>query len=140
VSLGIEALDKSEHPILHGLWIFFSNLKMYEFKFAFKTAVTITLMALPAFLEATQDIFYAYRMSWSMSSAIVVMSYSVGGTNAAGVYRILGTLGGALLAILVWYTFPEQPIPLFFATALTALPCYYVFFTTLHKKFAQVNY
>lgn len=138
VARGIHSLD---HPnrFMQALWDFASSFRLYEFKFALKTAVTITLIAIPAFLDATQDLFYEYKMSWAMSSAIVVMTFSVGGTTAAGLYRVLGTLAGAIISIPVWLMFPEDPVGLFFVCGLIGLFGFYIFFQTTYPKIGRVS-
>jgi hypothetical protein len=122
------------------LWLFFSTLRSFEFKFAFKTATTITLMALPAFMGDFQDIFYEYRLNWAMTSAIVVMTPSVGGSNIQGLYRILGTLCGTLFALATWLTFPLIPAGLAFTTFLIAVPAFYLILKSSYPRIGQVHH
>ena len=121
------------------MWLFFTTLKSFEFKFAFKTATTITLMALPAFVDSFQDIFYEYRLNWAMTSAIVVMTPSVGGSNIQGLYRLLGTFCGASLALSTWLLFPLMPFGLAPSTFLLALPAFYLILKSDYQRIGQVH-
>ncbi|TPX70615.1 hypothetical protein SpCBS45565_g01571 [Spizellomyces sp. 'palustris'] len=120
------------------IWTFFSSLKKFEVRFAIKTAVTVALLALPAFLDSSQELFYEYRMHWALSTFVVVMTPSVGGTNAAGLWRILGTIGGALTALVAGILCADNRVALFFVCAVVALPCMFIFLHTKYPKIGQI--
>lgn len=135
---------KLNHSFNLGIWesisSFFKDIKPFQIRFALKTAFAITLMSIPAFLEETKHTFYQYRLSWAMSSAIVVLTYSVGGTSSASWYRILGTVGGVLMSILIWITFPDNPVGLFISFGIISVPAFYFRFNSKYPKVHQVNY
>ncbi|KAJ3177854.1 hypothetical protein HDU85_005766 [Gaertneriomyces sp. JEL0708] len=120
------------------IWAFFTSLRKFEVRFALKTALAVALMALPAFLEDTRELFYDYRMHWSLSTFVVVMTPSVGGTNAAGLYRLLGTMGGATTALLAGLAFSDNPTVLFLISAVVCLPCMYVWLHTQYPRIGQI--
>lgn len=122
------------------VWTIFSSLKKFEVRFALKTAITVALLALPAYLEPTQDFFYEYRMHWALSTFVVIMTPSVGGTNSAGLWRILGTMGGALTAVVVGILFADNEIRIFMACAVVCLPCMFGLLHSRYPKIGQVNH
>ncbi len=57
------------------LWRFLSQVgNSFEIKFAFKTALLVTLIALLAFLPQTQDMYKDFRGQWGILSTVVVMT------------------------------------------------------------------
>ncbi|KAI9095257.1 Fusaric acid resistance protein-like-domain-containing protein [Phlyctochytrium arcticum] len=120
------------------LWDVFTSLKQFEVRFAIKTAVTITLMAIPAFLEQTQDIYYDFRMHWALTTFVAIMTPSIGGTNTANLWRILGTIGGAFTALLVGTLAKEDAIATYVASTLVSIPCMYVYTQSKYPKVGQI--
>lgn len=120
-------------------WMFFKQARKFEFKFAFKTATLITLMAIPAFVEDWQDIYYEYRLNWAMTSAIVVLTPSVGGTNLQGLFRLLGTWVGATIAVLVWLVGDRNPYILGPLCFLLSIPAFTLILKTKYNKLGRVS-
>lgn len=119
------------------LWRFLSDIRhSFDLKFAFKTALLVTAIATLAFIPETAAAYRDFRGDWSILSVVVVMTPTVGGTNVAGMYRILGTLAGAMYAYIAWTLFPSSPIGLATLLTLFSIPCFYgVLFTTYPKVF-----
>ncbi|KAJ3161446.1 hypothetical protein HDU86_007228 [Geranomyces michiganensis] len=111
----------------------------FEGRFALKTAMTVALLSLPAFLDVTEDIFQDFRMHWALNTFVMVMTPSVGGTNAAGVWRLLGTFAGAAAAILAGILFPGNPVGLFCAAAVVCFPAAYIWLETRYPLMGQVS-
>ncbi|TPX37010.1 hypothetical protein SmJEL517_g01063 [Synchytrium microbalum] len=120
------------------VWIWATGFRAFEIRFAIKTAATIALLSLPGFINSTQDWYYEYRMWWALTSVVVVLTPSVGGTNAAGMWRIVGTIGGALAGCLSWVMFPNNPLLLWLVCGIVAVPAFYVFLHTKYAKIGQV--
>lgn len=128
------------------LWKALHRLSQFEYKFAFKTATTIALMAVPAFIENLQDSFYEYRLNWAMTSAIVILTPSVGGSVLQGLYRAMGTVAGMCVSILVWYAASSfkntgdhnlaNPLLLFVLSTALAVPAFMIY---LHSKYAKLG-
>ena len=121
------------------IYSFFKDIKLFQIRFALKTAFAITLMGIPAFLNETKHNFYRYRLSWAMSSTIVVLTYSVGGTSSASWYRILGTIGGVMMSIIIWLLFPDNAIGLLISLGCISVPSFYFRFNSKYPKVAQVS-
>ncbi|KAI9202197.1 Fusaric acid resistance protein-like-domain-containing protein [Polychytrium aggregatum] len=120
------------------IWKFFTSLREFETKFALKTALTIALMALPSYLEATQLLFYEYRLNWALTTAVVVITPSVGGSNSSGIQMIFGTIVGAVCALTSWVLFPKEPWGLFLATAIVITPSFFLFLYGTHPRIGQI--
>ncbi|KAI3629367.1 hypothetical protein MIR68_012572 [Amoeboaphelidium protococcarum] len=118
-------------------WRILSNIgQSHTIKFAFKSAVVIVLMSIFAFLPSTAETFKLYRGSWSILSFLVVLSPTSGGTNSSGLYRILGTIIGALYSIAVWLAVSHNSFGLGALVSIFAVPCFYV---NLYSKYPRVG-
>ncbi|KAI8593435.1 Fusaric acid resistance protein-like-domain-containing protein [Geranomyces variabilis] len=120
-------------------WKAFIEISGFEGRFAFKTAMTVALLSLPAFLDVTEDIFQDFRMHWALNTFVMVMTPSVGGTNVAGFWRLLGTFAGAAAAVLAGTLFPGNPIGLFCAAAVFCFPAAYMWLETRYPLMGQVS-
>jgi len=126
-------------PSSHKFWLFSSKIREFEFKFALKTALTITLMATPAFIQDYQHIFYDYRLNWAMTSTIVVLTPSVGGTNSQGIFRLFGTWIGASFAILAWSLGNRNPYILALLCFTLSIPAFTLILKSKYQKLGQIS-
>lgn len=122
------------------IWKFLATLgNSFELKFAFKTALLVFALSLLAFLPETKELYIEFRGQWAILSGVVVMTPTVGGTNVAGLYRILGTIAGALYSYLIWYIFPGQAVGLALMIWIFCVPCFFVLLHTGYPRVAQVS-
>ena len=122
------------------LWKFLSSIgNSFELKYAFKMALLVTCIATLAFLPDTREVYREFRGHWIIISVCATMTTTVGGTNLAGVYRILGTIAGAGYSYLAWNLFPYDPVGLMIMIALFAVPCFYLFLYSQYPRVAQVS-
>ncbi|EME42442.1 hypothetical protein DOTSEDRAFT_73312 [Dothistroma septosporum NZE10] len=77
-------------------------LRRDDVKFGIKVGLGAALFALPAFLPDTRATFLHWRMEWGLVSFMVVCSMTVGAVNTTGFNRIIGTIAGALCAVVAW--------------------------------------
>jgi uncharacterized membrane protein YgaE (UPF0421/DUF939 family) len=56
-----------------------------------------------------------------------------------GIYRILGTIAGAVWAIIVWYVCGTNPYGIFFMMFLFMVPANYISYSTRYTKIAFVS-
>ncbi|KAK4613399.1 hypothetical protein CLAFUW4_08890 [Fulvia fulva] len=77
-------------------------LRRDDVKFGIKVGLGAALFALPAFLRDTRATFLHWRMEWGLVSFMVVCSMTVGAVNTTGFNRIIGTIAGALCAVVAW--------------------------------------
>ncbi|KAJ1653041.1 hypothetical protein IWQ61_006754 [Dispira simplex] len=95
----------------HRMWRLFLWFRWFQTKYAFKAATIATLLSLPAFVEAWNPTFCVFRGEWSVITALVVMTPTVGGSNSISVYRILGTIMGGLAAFCIFILCDEAYLP-----------------------------
>lgn len=75
-----------------------------KFQNAFKIAISVVIVFLVTkFLGAT-----AIEQAWAILTVIVVMGVRVGATLYASFYRVVGTLAGGILAVLLLKILPVQ--------------------------------
>lgn len=84
----IEAVDipeitaeeqKKEKPpfmlrIRYGIWTRLKYFSRYEFKFALKMAVTVTVLCLPALVPSSSSWYYNVRGQWAPMTVIAIMN------------------------------------------------------------------
>lgn len=107
------------------LWVAGRRLKERDTKFAIKVGMATSLLALPAFLEATRPTFVEYWGDWALISFFIVISPTIGATNYLSLQRFLGTLFGAAVAMGLYTLFPEDAVALSLSGFLFSLPCFY---------------
>eukprot|EP01117_Protostelium_nocturnum_P018782 TRINITY_DN7923_c0_g3_i1.p1 TRINITY_DN7923_c0_g3~~TRINITY_DN7923_c0_g3_i1.p1 ORF type:complete len:756 (+),score=268.60 TRINITY_DN7923_c0_g3_i1:166-2433(+) len=73
-----------------------------EVVFAFKTALAIYIAALLFFLPATADYWNYLRAEWALFTITALTSMTVGGNTLPSLYRVAGTIVGALWAVASW--------------------------------------
>ncbi|CAO3651153.1 unnamed protein product [Mucor fragilis] len=119
------------------VWQTFSLFKSQKIRYAIKATVATVLLALPAFLESTQDFFRTYRMEWALITLMVVMTPTVGGTNLVAIYRIFSTILGCYVAMAFYMLFPANMYVLPVLTWLFSIPNFYLILNHKHGKFGQ---
>ncbi|RKP17017.1 hypothetical protein ROZALSC1DRAFT_24632, partial [Rozella allomycis CSF55] len=77
-----------------------------EYKYALRTAISVTLISLFGFDDDTYHFFYDWKGSWALFTVYVVMSPTIGASLSMGIWRIWGTLAGAISALLIWILIP----------------------------------
>ncbi|CAE7150897.1 unnamed protein product [Rhizoctonia solani] len=111
--------------VKQSIWALGQFLRQPEIKYSIKTGMAVAALAAPAFIESTRETFVEYRGEWALISCFVVLSPTVGGTNFLSLHRIMGTLIGATVAVVVFTLFKHQPVILVLCSFLYSLPCFY---------------
>ncbi|KAI9206492.1 uncharacterized protein BJ171DRAFT_31552 [Polychytrium aggregatum] len=119
---------------------YFKGFDKFHVKYALKTAITISLLALPSFLERYQLAYYEYRLYWMLTTVTIVISPSVGASNIAGLNSILGSILGAALAAGVWMICSANLVQLcLVSVALVVLPLYYNIRNSKYSKIGSIS-
>lgn len=122
------------------LWKFLSELgNSFRLKFGFKTAFVVTFLATFAFIPKTELVYKDYRGQWALISAAMIMTHTVGGSNLAGLYRVLGTAVGALYSYFSWIMFPNNALGLLMMISIFSIPCFYVLIASNYPKVARIT-
>jgi uncharacterized membrane protein YgaE (UPF0421/DUF939 family) len=91
------------------------------------------------FFPSTSPFFYNWRAEWAVVTVIAVNgpNFAVGYIN--GIYRIIGTIAGALWAIVAWYACGTNPFGLWFMSLAFVAPLHYFCFSSRHASSAFVS-
>ncbi|KAI8074046.1 Fusaric acid resistance protein-like-domain-containing protein [Gongronella butleri] len=119
------------------LWQTLSLFKQQKLRYAIKATVAAILLAIPAFLESTNEWFREWRMEWALITLMVVMTPTVGGTNIVAVYRIFSTILGCYSAVALYQLFPGNMVMLPLVTWLFSIPNFWLILNHKHGKFGQ---
>ncbi|KAL5631313.1 hypothetical protein ACGC1H_006986 [Rhizoctonia solani] len=111
--------------VKQSIWALGQFFRQPEIKYSIKTGMAVAILAAPAFIESTRETFVEYRGEWALISCFVVLSPTVGGTNFLSLHRIMGTLIGATVAVIVFTLFKHHPVILVLCSFLYSLPCFY---------------
>lgn len=101
--------------------------------FLYKTAVLQGLLLLPMAFPSVSGRYYRYRAVWAPILSTMTSSQHLGETLHGFVYRLLGSLGGALFGFITWEIgsrnpwvgFPEDDLVFANITAVQVWPCAY---------------
>lgn len=124
-------------PFSYKVWKALRTLRQDHIKFSVKVGVGATLYALPAFIPATRPTFSLWRGEWGLVSYMVIMSMTLGQTNNSGEARVVGTMIGAVIAVIAWVAFPQNPYALSFFGWLVSLPCFWIILNWKQATFGR---
>jgi hypothetical protein len=119
-----------ERPWTVAVYRAMSVFRRDDVHFAIKVGVGAALYALPAFLPETRPFFKHWRGEWGLISYMVVCSMTIGASNTTGLERLLGTITGAVCAVVAWLISNNHgvanPWILGFLGWLMSLWCFYL--------------
>ena len=95
-------------------WQAMSFFRRDDIKFAVKVGIGAALYALPAYLPETRPFYQKWRGEWGLLSYILVCTMTLGASNTTGLARIIGTIMGAVLAVISWTVSGGNPFILGF--------------------------
>ncbi|KAF9983226.1 hypothetical protein BGZ75_005308 [Mortierella antarctica] len=121
------------------IWKFLHRFRSFQVKYAAKTAFSAMIMLVPAFVDWTRPYFVQYRGEWAIISMLVVMVPTVGGTNIVGVYRIISTIIGCYMGVVVYVLFPAHDVMLPICCFLFAVPNFYLVLCSSYPRLGQVT-
>ncbi|KAF9998404.1 hypothetical protein BGZ79_007927 [Entomortierella chlamydospora] len=120
------------------LWKFLHLFRSFQVKYAAKAAISAIVLLIPAFVDWTRPYFVQYRGEWALISTLIVMVPTVGGTNIVAIYRVMGTIFGCIMGVVVYLLFPAHPIMLPLCCFMFALPNFYLVLNSSHPRLGQV--
>ncbi|KAJ3915272.1 hypothetical protein F5877DRAFT_81995 [Lentinula edodes] len=120
------------HPIilqarlkLHELVMSFKKSSRIDIKHAFKNALGVSMLAIPAFLPASsagRQWFIFYRGQWMLITYIWVLETNTGATLRVGYLRIAGTILGALYGYIASLISQNNPYALVALVTFAEIP------------------
>ncbi|KAL7269959.1 hypothetical protein RUND412_007347 [Rhizina undulata] len=124
-------------PFSYRIWKALSGFRRENVKFSVKVGVGAALYALPAFIPQTRPTFQLWRGEWGLVSYMIVMSMTIGQTNSSGEARVVGTVIGALLALVAWVLFPVNPYALSIFGWIVSIPCFWIILNWKQATFGR---
>ncbi|KAG1470593.1 hypothetical protein G6F56_002589 [Rhizopus delemar] len=120
--------------VRYSIWKSLRFFSKYEFKFALKMAVAVTVLSVPAFVPSSVDWYYSTRGQWAPMTVIAIMNPTSGGTLVASFWRIVGTVVGAMVGWAALQAGGGSPYLLGIFAALLALPSFYIHLGSTYNK------
>ncbi|KAG0182910.1 hypothetical protein DFQ28_003639 [Apophysomyces sp. BC1034] len=117
----------SQH-VFHKLWRFRSWFLQPDTLFAFKTAVGVVLLAIPAFMAQNALWYSEWKGQWAMITLVLWNFPMAGMFNFSLIVRVAGTIVGGVLGIVAWEISRGNPYGLAVVLFVIILVCYHVFF------------
>ncbi|CAO1632568.1 unnamed protein product [Sympodiomycopsis kandeliae] len=114
-----------QQKFCHLLWRIGEFFRQRDVKFAIKAGVGCAILASPAFIYSTRDTFREYKGEWALISFMVVLSPTVGQSNQMSLHRVLGTIAGAIVAVVAYLLFPDNNVVLPIIGAIFSIPCFW---------------
>ncbi|KAK4049887.1 hypothetical protein OIO90_005276 [Microbotryomycetes sp. JL221] len=84
---------------LYSIMTFFSRA---DFLFALKAAIILALISMPAYFRSTAWFFYREKGVWVVIMAALSLTQYVADTGYAVIVRLIGTLVGGTIGLLLW--------------------------------------
>eukprot|EP01117_Protostelium_nocturnum_P015569 TRINITY_DN6055_c0_g1_i1.p1 TRINITY_DN6055_c0_g1~~TRINITY_DN6055_c0_g1_i1.p1 ORF type:complete len:1020 (-),score=245.31 TRINITY_DN6055_c0_g1_i1:1490-4549(-) len=107
--------------------------------FAFKTALTIYIASIFFFLPATSDFWMDLRAEWALFTITALTSMTVGGNMLPSLYRVGGTIVGALWAIASWKATSGNPFGLFVMCTIFGMPMFHLKLNSAYPRVGSVG-
>ncbi|KAI7864354.1 hypothetical protein BDF14DRAFT_1732339 [Spinellus fusiger] len=120
--------------IRYNIWLTFQYMKRFEFKSSLKMAVAVLVLCFPAFLPSSAVWYQSFRGQWASMTVIAIMNPTSGGTLQASVWRIVGTLTGALVGWGVLEAHSGSPYFLALFAVILAIPFFYIHLASTYNK------
>ncbi|KAG0022359.1 hypothetical protein BGZ80_000436 [Entomortierella chlamydospora] len=116
------------------VWEFLQPFKSDAIKFGFKMALSLTLVGLWSWLNWDSKALVTDRSQWSMMTVLAVLTPTIGDMFTTGVMRILGTILGAVWAIVTYLALPNNPYVIAAMMLPIALVSIYLMMLSAHPK------
>ncbi|KAI9486242.1 MAG: hypothetical protein EXX96DRAFT_516153 [Benjaminiella poitrasii] len=134
-------VNPPETPLEHffyGLYRVFVWFRGLDAVFALKTAGGFVLLSLPAYLPQSSGWFFAWRGQWATITLLLWMIPIAGMFFFSVILRVIGTVLGGVLGIIVWEITRGNPYGLSVLLFIVMIPLYYIFFTNQLFKIVAI--
>ncbi|KAI9101927.1 Fusaric acid resistance protein-like-domain-containing protein [Phlyctochytrium arcticum] len=105
---------------------FHKSLGNRHVRFGLKSVLAVFLGGVWAFLSATRSWYIIQHGYWTTFTIVVVMSPTIGGTSTTAVYRVMGTIFGALWAYISILIARDRPGIVFIVMLPIAIAGFYL--------------
>lgn len=112
----------------YGVHLFIKWMSSTNTFFAFKTAVGVVMLAIPAYRPSDAQWYIEWRGQWAMITLVLWMFPMTGAFLFGLIDRVLGSIIGSVAGIVVWEICQGNPYGLAVVCFICFLPQYHVFF------------
>ncbi|KAI8976759.1 hypothetical protein BDB01DRAFT_844390 [Pilobolus umbonatus] len=123
------------HQRMINLHSFLSIFKSNNIRFAIKSTLFSVAIASIAFIPSTRAFFHQWKLEWALIPAITTMSPTLGSTYLVSIIRVLATLAGTCITILIYLGASGNKGLLMFISWLFSLPCFWFILNHKHGRF-----
>ncbi|KAI9025841.1 hypothetical protein CLU79DRAFT_66381 [Phycomyces nitens] len=96
--------------------------------FAFKTAAGVVFGAIPCYMASQASWYFAWHGQWALITLVLWMTPMTGMFNFSLALKIIGTILGGILGIVIWEITQGNPYGLVVVCFIVFLPLYHIFF------------
>ena len=129
----------SSAPYRFHIWRFLHRLQDFESRFAFKVALTTTLISVPAWLQKSRGWWNTYESWWAVVTIWVMMHPRVGGTFQDLWVRSFYAAFGAIWGGLGYAAGNGNPFVLAVFAALYMIPMLHRFTQSTHPRSGAIG-
>lgn len=130
----VQEKEDAGNPFRYNVWRFLHRFQDFESRFAFKVALTTTLISIPAWLQQSRDWWNLHDSWWAVVTIWVMMHPRVGGTFQDLFVRSFYAALGALWAALAYAAGNGNPYALAVFAALYMIPMLHRFTQSSHPR------
>lgn len=98
-----------------------------DVKYSIKVGLGGLVLGMFSYIRQTQAFYKAWSLQWATLAYMVFCCMTVGASVNTSIQRVVGTLEGGLISLVVWYIASDNPYVLaFFGWLVSAVAFYYV--------------
>ncbi|KAL0145745.1 hypothetical protein V8B55DRAFT_1464744 [Mucor lusitanicus] len=124
----VSAPVTASQKFFYGLYLVVQWLTDTTTFFAFKTAVGVVMLAIPAYRPQDHTWYMDWRGQWAMITLVLWMFPMTGAFIFGLIDRIIGSVVGAVLGIVIWEMCRGNPYGMAVVCFVVFLPLYHIFF------------
>lgn len=117
--------DENRSSWRYRLWKFLRSCNRTDVRHGIKVGIGGMIIAIPGYIPATRPYFKSVRGEWAVITYMLIMARNLGAMTTIIPYRIVGTLTGALLAVIYW-KISHDALWMIIAGSLTSMFCFYI--------------
>jgi len=131
--------NQGKLTIKERIWKLSEFFTTNEVHFALKVSFAVILTAIPAFVESSTGWYKYWRGEWTIITVFVVISPTFASSAQISLYRLLGTIFGAVFGLASWLILDGNPYVLAATTAVTSVISFYMKYSTGFSRVGVVT-
>jgi len=109
------------------IWRHLHVFRRDDVKYSIKVGLAGLLLGMLSYIKKTRDVYQTWSMQWAALAYMIFCCMTVGASVNTSIQRVIGTLQGGLISLIIWYIAGDNPYVLaFFGLPVSAVAWYYV--------------